>query len=405
MSTHLRGWDFETGQAFASAMPIVFSYSHDPNDKRGFMRLSTRANAPQQFHAPGEGNILGMGANAIVHRVQLKPASLSSPHKGHPEHGDPQDQDEELSSQDGWDAAVKRPFTLSKMLAFLGHSNEAGLAKRMRFANSLNSDGRVLFFYGLGVAMSANAADIEPDHGSDANYSKVEYRWEAILLSRYEEEFASYTMKRFMNDYVSLEKSEDSASLQNKFSIIDVKILLVSLLNAFRDLTLMGIQAFDFNHLNNVLVSRDHRTVRLIDIDGNSQGSIQYPPKPAPLRKIDRKESWVHKPSLYVDLNAVLPTVVEQLLLGKGRGVSFVSNKRSEIWHAPPKAAKTMICNILMVNFYEGIDTEQDRKRANDHVSKVAEWFYAVLKKGPPWNNWTKDIYDAMRCIDHLPIN
>jgi hypothetical protein len=26
------------------------------------------------------------------------------------------------------------------------------------------------------------------------------------------------------------------------------------------------LQAFDFNHLNNVLVSRDHRSVRLIDV-------------------------------------------------------------------------------------------------------------------------------------------
>lgn len=52
-------------------------------------------------------------------------------------------------------------------------------------------------------------------------------------------------------------------------------MLLVSLLNGFRDLTLMGVQAFDFNHLSNVLISRDYRKARLIDIDGNSKGSIQ----------------------------------------------------------------------------------------------------------------------------------
>ena len=34
-------------------------------------------------------------------------------------------------------------------------------------------------------------------------------------------------------------------------------------------------QAFDFNHLNNVLISRDYRKARLIDIDGGSKGSIQ----------------------------------------------------------------------------------------------------------------------------------
>ena len=48
-------------------------------------------------------------------------------------------------------------------------------------------------------------------------------------------------------------------ALQGGFSLIMVKVLLVSLLNGFRDLTLMGVQAFDFNHLDNVLVSRDCR--------------------------------------------------------------------------------------------------------------------------------------------------
>ena len=35
------------------------------------------------------------------------------------------------------------------------------------------------------------------------------------------------------------------------------------------------VKAFDFNHMNNVLISRDCRKARLIDIDGNSKGSIQ----------------------------------------------------------------------------------------------------------------------------------
>jgi hypothetical protein len=34
----------------------------------------------------------------------------------------------------------------------------------------------------------------------------------------------------------------------------------------------------------------------------------------------------------------------------------------------------------------------------------LAEWFFGVLMKRPPWQNWTNDIYDAMRCIDFLPI-
>ena len=40
---------------------------------------------------------------------------------------------------------------------------------------------------------------------------------------------------------------------------------------------MLGVQAFDFNHLDNVLVSRDCRSARLIDIDGASKGSIQAP--------------------------------------------------------------------------------------------------------------------------------
>ena len=91
-----------------------------------------------------------------------------------------------------------------------------------------------------------------------------------MLLSKYEEDFSTYTMRCFLEEYT---KPDVSSKLQD-FSITGVKILLVSLLNAFRDLTLMGIEAFDFNHLNNVLVSRDYTSVRLIDIDGNSQGSI-----------------------------------------------------------------------------------------------------------------------------------
>ena len=54
-------------------------------------------------------------------------------------------------------------------------------------------------------------------------------------------------------------------ALQAQFSLIKVKVLLVSLLNGFRDLTLSGLQAFDFNHLNNVLVSRDYRRVQRFD--------------------------------------------------------------------------------------------------------------------------------------------
>jgi hypothetical protein len=96
------------------------------------------ANAPQQFNAPGEGDILGMGANAIVHRVQL---SFTRADGGHRDDGwtpvnvglrnssgkpndtkvnDSQDVNKpnemEVSKLVEWDAAVKRPFSLAKML-------------------------------------------------------------------------------------------------------------------------------------------------------------------------------------------------------------------------------------------------------------------------------------------------
>jgi hypothetical protein len=112
----------------------------------------------------------------------------------------------------------------------------------------------------------------------------------------------------------------------------------------------------------------------------------------------------LHKPSLEIDLNTVLPTMIDQLILGKGRGRAFVTNKRSEIWRAQPDHAKELIKEILMENFYPNAQGEEELFKAKKHVHKVAQWFYAALKKQPPWGNWTRDIYDAMRCIDHLPI-
>ena len=110
-------------------------------------------------------------------------------------------------------------------------------------------------------------------------------KFELMLLAKYEEEFSSYTLRCFMEQYMAAPSSVSNEDerlsilrMQSQFSITSVKVLLVSLLNgklqrscnfsnhstyysrdslfaAFRDLTLMGVQAFDFNHLNNVLVS------------------------------------------------------------------------------------------------------------------------------------------------------
>jgi hypothetical protein len=152
-------------------------------------------------------------------------------------------------------------------------------------------------------------------------------------------------------------------------------------------------------------VSRDYRQVRLIDIDGNSQGSIDY----TAIASSDRSlTNHPQRPCLDVDLNILLPSVIEQLILGKGRGRSFVSNTRSKIWHAKEEDGKELLRMTLIENFYSnnfnGLDDEAKGK-LQKHVSKLSEWFYALLKKQPPWNNWTQDVYDAMRCIDHLPIS
>lgn len=421
-STHLRAWDFVTGEALASKIPTVFSFADDARDRRAFMMVSRSANTMQQFDAPGEGDILGMGENAIVHRVQLSHTTPSGSHRddgwtsvnvglqGNKISGDsPTSNGHTVISQpvEDWDAAVKRPFSLSKMLVFLQNSSEAGLAKRLRLANALNSDGRVLYFYGLGLGLSTNA------------YNLNQYKFELMLLSKYEEEFSTYTMRRFIEEYVAAPSSiEDQQrrfsiqKMQSEFSITNVKVILVSLLNAFRDLTLMGIQAFDFNHLNNVLVSRDFRNVRLIDIDGNAQGSVHYPQLESFAQGQFSPRISVpppQKPCLDVDLNVLLPSVIEQLILGKGRSKSFVSNTRSDIWRAKEEDGKEMIQKILIENFYpfineDGYDDEIKAKTLK-HTAKVAEWFYSLLKKNSPWTNWTNDIYDAMRCIDHLPIS
>ena len=169
-TTHLRAWDFVDGKSLASKLPIVFSFAEDPRDRRAFMMVSRAAQTLQQFHAPGEGDILGMGENAIVHRVQLSYTKADGGHRGENwtrvnvglNHEMPKTNHEGDSSPDDgdcddWDAAVKRPFSLSKMLVFLQASSEAGLAKRLRLANLLNSDKRVLYFYGLGLGLSTSA--------------------------------------------------------------------------------------------------------------------------------------------------------------------------------------------------------------------------------------------------------
>eukprot|EP00927_Polykrikos_kofoidii_P049566 TRINITY_DN43612_c0_g1_i1.p1 TRINITY_DN43612_c0_g1~~TRINITY_DN43612_c0_g1_i1.p1 ORF type:complete len:800 (+),score=110.19 TRINITY_DN43612_c0_g1_i1:115-2514(+) len=408
VDTHVRAWDFGTGDAFRSKYPIVFSFSADPRSRRDFIDISTSAlDQCQKFRDPDPGRVLGMGVNAVVHRVELAASLIPSK----PKSRKPVRTTSEVSVEQGpeWDAAVKRPFSVAKMMAALGNKSEAGLAKRLRMAGALNRQGRLLYFYGLGITLASNYDDRE------------EYKFEATLLSRYQEEFSTYTLKNFLDDYVCIPPTSDSQKmrssqlhkLQDNFSIIQVKVLLVSLMNGFRDLTLMGVQAFDFNHLNNVLISRDYRKARLIDIDGANKGSIQFPSDYIQGRlhgaeSTQNGELQLHKPALDVDLATLLPDVLEQLILGKGRGKSFVGDVTSRARRASAKSedeAKAILRNVIWENFFCKHSVGRPEVDAtNSHLSKVVEWFYAVLLKRWPWTKWTSDIYDAMRCIDHLPI-
>lgn len=354
LDTNLRAWDFTSGEAFRSIEPIIFSFSDDPRSKRDFMNISTSKTERQQFNHPGEGGILGMGANAIVHRVELEAVEK-----------EPQVVDgnlkklRRLSSDHNierrWDAAVKRPFGLWKMLASMEHKSEAGVAKRLRMAGALNKQGRLLDFYGLGIALASN------------NNNHDEYKFEVTLLSQYQEDFSSYTLKQFMDDYtkvlahgnLSPQEHWRIKDLQSKFSLIKVKVLLVSLLNGFRDLTLMGVQAFDFNHMNNVLISRDCRKARLIDIDGNSKGSIQYPSEYIQ----GSGEEDLFKPALDVDLSLVLPVVVQHLICGKGRGTHFVTELISKVRRAKnDDEAKDLLRCIVQEDFFRHHDGDDVEK-------------------------------------------
>ena len=338
-----------------------------------------------------------MGNNAIVHRVDLvlaKPTgpgaspgvssannSVSSTRSAMSMMGRAMSFDSLLGAEaeQRWDAAVKRAFSLNKMLAAMESKAEAGVAKRLRLAGALNRHGRLLdtlplalppipntatppppspshrllYFYGLGIALASNIEDHDV------------YHFEITLLSQYQSDFSSYTLKKFMDEYTALvpeageagSESERTRTLQDQFTILKVKILLVSLLNAFRDLTLMGVQAFDFNHLNNVLISRDYKNARLIDIDGASKGSIQFPSRYIGGDAAEEPRSDdPHKPALDVDLCTLLPEVVQQLLFGKGRGKPFVNQKVSEVRRAKSDdEAKALIKQVLQENFFTAV--------------------------------------------------
>ena len=102
----------------------------------------------------------------------------------------------------------------------------------------------MLYFYGVGICVASNYDDHEL------------FKFEASILSQYLEDFSSYTLKMFVADYHTLpipsmpaEERLRLSKLQGRFTLIKVKVLLVSLLDGFRDLTRAGVMSFDFNHL------------------------------------------------------------------------------------------------------------------------------------------------------------
>jgi hypothetical protein len=150
-------------------------------------------------------------------------------------------------------------------------------------------------------------------------------------------------------------------------------------------------------------------------------GSIQAPTAAAPgepgywrgavpLAPTD-DAAGTHRPALNVDLSTMLPLIVQQLIFGKGRGRQFVEEQVSRVRRAAcDDDAKAVIREVVRDNFFpelrggaaeaEAVGAERSAK----HLQKVVEWFYAALMRRAPWQTWTVDIYDAMRCIDHLPI-
>ena len=178
-----------------------------------------------------------------------------------------------------------------------------------------------------------------------------------------------------------------------------------------------------------MLISRDYRKCRIIDIDGNSQGSMAFSSaegstyihgSSSSSDSATREASKLQIPALDIDLNYYMPLLVRQLLLGKGRGKDFADAQAQRVRTASGRSddeAKALIRQTLRENFYPELGPEEggllgagvagdgpagDPK--HKHLHRVAEWFYALLMKRAPWQSWTSDIYDAMRCIDHLPI-
>lgn len=99
-------------------------------------------------------------------------------------------------------------------------------------------------------------------------------KFELMLLAKYEEEFSSYTLRCFMEQYMAVPSSVTNKDerlsiqkMQSQFSITSVKVLLVSLLNGELKIKSVLLESFYLNG-----TSRDSfiHSIPRSDFDGSS---------------------------------------------------------------------------------------------------------------------------------------
>ena len=93
-----------------------------------------------------------------------------------------------------------------------------------------------------------------------------------------------------------------------------------------------------------------------------------------------KEANRLHRPALDIDLTSLLPLLVAQLLLGKGRGKDFAESQAQKVRNASrdsDEAAKAVIRQALRENFFpEMSDSDSFDVQAGDpkrkHLSRVA---------------------------------
>lgn len=77
------------------------------------------------------------------------------------------------------------------------------MAKRLRLANLLNSDKRVLYFYGLGLGLSTNA------------HNPNQFKFELMLLAEYDEGFSTVSILYYAQKPMICTKSSNALLLHD----------------------------------------------------------------------------------------------------------------------------------------------------------------------------------------------